>query len=168
MMAQNTERLQGLLKKHQSENTPNLESSLRWPTSECTPLAPLEVKGCWPVCVTPSRRLHVWHSPIVSHSILPPFVPSRWQIKDGGSAATAFPREPTPPPRPHHRSSSPTRPAAFSVTELASTELLRPSSSSINKRSWRPTSHWAVQEPQKTRNWGPWQFDAILGHLLWC
>lgn len=45
----------------------------------------------------------------------------------------------------------PARPAAFSITEVASTELLRPSSSSIDKHSWRPTSHWAVRGPQKTR-----------------
>lgn len=163
MMAhyQNTERLQALLKKHQSENSPtlhwflyfqgwNLESlpCSNWlrPTSECTLLS------------TGSQRLltciplhWLWlHSSMVWYSIFSSYSP-RWQWKDRDSVADWLPTWTSALPCPHHSSSSPARPVAFSITEVASTELLRPSSSSIEKHSWRPASHWAVQGPQKIR-----------------
>lgn len=168
MMAhyQNTERLQALLKKHQSENSPtlhwflyfqgwNLESlpcsNWRRLTSECTPLSAgsQRLLTCIPFHWLWGASFTLLNGLIFNIFFF--FHPADNKQTEEVSL-TGFPHEPAPPPcPPHHCSSSPARPAALSITEVASTELLRPSSSSINKHSWRPTSHWAVQGPQKTR-----------------
>lgn len=163
MMAhyQNTERLQGLLKKHQSKNSPtshwflyflgwNLEGLLcsDWPSP--APEYTLLTTGSQRLltCI-PSHRLQgtsftLFSGPVFNIFFCFALLTIKRQRRCCWQASHMN-------PGPHHRSSSPARPAAFSITEVASTELLRPSSSSIDRHSWRPTSHWAVQRPQKTR-----------------
>lgn len=110
--------------------------------------SPLEVKNCWPVYHYTEWRqaFYTLQWSDIQYFLFFTLLTIKRQRKCCQLASPMNQRL-----RPHHPSSSPARPVSFSITEVMSTELLRPSSSSIDKHNWRPTSHWAVQGPQKTR-----------------
>lgn len=149
MMAhyQNTERLRALLKKHQSKNSPtlhwflyfqgwNLESlpcgdGLR-PASDCTWLSTgsQRLLTCIPLHWLWGANFTLFNSLIFNIFLLLHPADNKTDRK---RCRIASRMNHTPPLCPHHRSSSPARPAAFSITEVASTESLSPSSSSIGE-----------------------------------
>lgn len=126
MMAhyQNTERLQALLKKHQSENSPtctgfSTSSSRRWnlesvPRSQLLNAhrSPLEVKDCWPVYHYTDSEAPLLHSSMVWYSIFF-FLLSLLTIKRQAKCWCPAPPAWTSATCPHHRSPSPCQTCGF-------------------------------------------------------
>lgn len=130
------------------------ECGLRWLAEDRLPnthRASLEVKDCWPVrrCTGCMHHFYTPQSSDISYvlSLCPSDKKSAENL-----LPTGFTHELAPLSRPHHRSSSPIRPEAFGSAEALLFELLRASSSFIDKHSYNPASHWAVQRPQKTKS----------------